>query len=316
MGGPDQDGHVHGVARRAGWHERRCDQRRGSEEQQSRSDISRVRRRGLVREVPHRGVQRGRTPQIEHAPSRLEVPGLVVDGPCDGDVRVDGVGEEQGKGGRAHEVQRGSALARAHRQPDDGGQQDEVHERVGHPDELLQEGRGGVMGHRRHQEHPLHRADADRHDERVDDAVPVPARVALADQQEQAAHQARVDQEVGHVADRRVREIGAEEVVVVVRDDVPDDEERLTEGEQVPRGSGVRLPHADRDDDGDRRRERDQVEDPSLSQLRQEQEAEQRAMPPPRYRTRPGTSCLPQISVGRTGDLRAASEVPEPGKGP
>ena len=270
---PDQDGHVHGVRpAELDQHDARCDQRCATEHQQSKLghppalDVG-----SLVREGPHRRMQGGRAPQqVEDAPSRLEVPGLVVHGPGDGDVRVDGVGEEQGKGGRTHQVHRGSAPARAHREADDGGQQDEVHERVGHPHELLDQGRGGVMGHRRHQEHPLNRADPDRHDERVDDAVPVPARVAPADQQEQAPYEARVDQQVGDVADRRIREVGAEEVVVVVGDDVPDDEERLTEREQVPRGSGVRLPHADRDDDGDRGRERDQVEDPSLSQVRQE----------------------------------------------
>ena len=123
--------------------------------------------------------------------------------------------------------------------------------------------------------------------------------------------QARVDEQVRDVADRGVREIGAEEVVVVVGDDVPDDEERLTEREQVPGGPRVRLPHPDRDDDRDRRGQRDQVEEPSLAQVRQEQETEQRRDAAAQIQEPgPGLHHCHQISVGRTGDLRAGSEVP------
>ena len=93
----------------------------------------------------------------------------------------------------------------------------------------------GVVRDRAHQEDPRDDADADRDDQRVDEAFPVAARAAPADEQQDAGDQAGIDRQVRDVADRGERQLAAEELVVVVGDDVAGDEERLTEREQVPR---------------------------------------------------------------------------------
>ncbi|MDP9298917.1 MAG: hypothetical protein M3O98_09670, partial [Actinomycetota bacterium] len=93
----------------------------------------------------------------------------------------------------------------------------------------------------RDQEHPREGADADRDDERVDQARPVAPRVLPADDQEQSQHEAGIDRQVEDVADRRVRQLGVEEAIVVVGDDVADDEQQLAQGEQVPGATVLRL---------------------------------------------------------------------------
>ena len=70
-------------------------------------------------------------------------------------------------------------------------------------------------------------ADADGDDQRVDHAVPVAAGTAPPDEQQDAGDQARIHRQVEDVADRRERQLRAEEPLVVVGDDVAGDEERL-----------------------------------------------------------------------------------------
>ncbi len=180
------------------------------------------------RQPPHRSVERGRAPQqVERRPSRLEVAGLVVHLAGDRDVAVAEVGHEQRHGGGGHQVERTVPAAGADRQSDDDGQQDEVHERVRHADQPVDDPRGRVGGDRAHQVDPRDRPDADRDDQGVDETLAVPAGTAAADDQQDAEDEARVDGEVQHVADRGVRELGVEEALVVVGDHVARDEQGL-----------------------------------------------------------------------------------------
>ncbi len=172
-------------------------------------------------EVALRLVQRGRAPEeVEDAPPGLQIAGLVVHQALDGDVAVDEVGDEQRERGRREQVEGQAAATGPDDQADDDREQDEVHERVAHAHELLREGRGGVLGRGGHEEDPRDDADADGDDERVDHALAVPAGVPAPDEHEDPGDQARVDGQVQDVADRGERELGPEQLVVVVGDHV------------------------------------------------------------------------------------------------
>ena len=172
------------------------DQRRATEQDESdRGRVAAFDVGGLVRQVPHRRVEGRRAPQeVEDGPAGLQVPGLVVDQPLDGDVavqrsrsgtgprppppsgrrtgpacprpiasRTTTVSSTRSMNGYAHRRRASAAASRPSRAP------------------RATSGR------------PTHRPDPDRDDQRVDDAVPVAARVAPADQEQHAGDQARVD---------------------------------------------------------------------------------------------------------------------------
>ena len=175
-------------------------------------------------------------------------------------------------GGRTRTPRRPGAIASR----DDHRQQHEVHERVAHADELLQRRRRRVVRDRTHEERPRDDAETDRDDQRVDEAFPVATRAAPPDEQQDAGDEAGVHREVEDVTDRRERQRGAEELLVVVGDDVAGDEERLAECEQVPRRLDRGLPHPHRLHDRDRRRQCDEVEDEALPEPGDEQVREER----------------------------------------
>ncbi len=221
-------------------------------------------------------MERGRTPEdVEGRPSGFEVAGLVVHEALHRDVAVEEVRGEQEQRGRGEEVEREPAPARHDREPHDHGQQHEVHERVAHADELLQRRRRRVVRDRAHEERPRDDTETDRDDQGVDEAFPVATRTAAPDEQQDAGDEAGVHREVEDVTDRRERQRGAEELLVVVGDDVAGDEERLAQGEQVPRRRDRGFPHAHRLHDRDRRRQCDEVEDEALSEPGDEQVRQQ-----------------------------------------
>ena len=184
---------------------------------------------GAFGERAYGGVQRrGAEQEVEGRPTALQIARLVV-------VRR--------RAARAHpyiasvtksamtageqEVERRVLLAAADGEPDRAGDEHQVHQRVADGHELLHGREGRVVRVRRDQEDPRQHADADADDQRVDGAVAVAARAAMTDQQQDAEEQTRVDRQVEDVADRRVRQLRAEEPIVVVRDDVAGHEERL-----------------------------------------------------------------------------------------
>ena len=110
---------------------------------------------GTRRHVGHRAVQRRRAPeQVEHGPAELELAGVVVDDALDRDEAVDPVGREDGRRRRRDEIERSGASATSHDQAHDPGEQRQVEQRIGHPDDLLVERRVGGTGEWREEEHP------------------------------------------------------------------------------------------------------------------------------------------------------------------
>ena len=152
------------------------------------------------------------------------------------------------------------SLASVDRQPDRDPEEQQIHDRVGHRRQLLEERERLVVRVRCQQEDPGERPDADRDDERVDKACAVASRAALANKQEDAGDQERVHAQVQQVPDRRERRRRSEEPVVVVRDDVAGDEERLADRHEVPGETLTRIVHPGADHDRDGRRQADHVE--------------------------------------------------------
>ena len=108
-----------------------------------------------------------------------------------------------------------------------------------------------VVGVRRHQEDPGEKPDPGADDERVDEARPVGPAPMASDQKQEAGDERGEDAEVDDVGDRRERQRPAEEPLVVVREHVAADEQRLSGREEIP-GCRVRRPvDSSPDDDGD-----------------------------------------------------------------
>ena len=231
---------------------------------EARPGQARVRVGHALGERAHRRMQR------RHAPHHVEGDPADLQCAAAGHVRrvqqrppVDRVRHEQGQDRGDHEPERGGAPPDAHGKTDPGRDQQQIHRRIRHRGELLKQVGLIVVPVGSDQEHPREGADADRDDQRVDQPRPVAARVLPADDQEQAEHEAGVDRQVEDVADRRVGQRGVEEALVVVGDDVADDEQLLSKGEQVPGAPVIRLVHPDRRDDQHRGRDPDQVEQPA-----------------------------------------------------
>ena len=144
--------------------------------------------RGLL-ERAHRRVQRGRAPeQVEGDPADV-VAQLVVVRAREQRVGVGRVDGEQGDDAADEEVEGRRALAVVDREPDRGGEEQDVAERVGGRDGLLEQRQAGEVDVRGDEEDPREQGDADRDDQRVDHAGAVALRVSAPDEDEQAGHE-------------------------------------------------------------------------------------------------------------------------------
>ena len=125
--------------------------------------------RGLL-ERAHRGVKRRGAPQeVVRDPAHVQQH-LVVVGALEQHVVVDRVGYEQADDARREQVERRLTATGVDREADRRGEQQHVAERVGHRDALGEVGHAAQVDVRRDQEHPREEADAERQDQRVDQA--------------------------------------------------------------------------------------------------------------------------------------------------
>ena len=225
-------------------------------ERQARDAIGR-----RLLELAHRGVQgRGAPQQVEADPADVE-DDLAVVGAVQGHDAVGEVGDEQRHDRRGQQVEGRQALARVDREADGRGQEQDVAQRVGDRDELARHRHRLVVQVRRDQRDPREQRESQGHDQRVDDARAIALRVAPADEHQQAGHQRRVDGDVGAVAQRRERDVGAEEPRVAVGVEVAEPEQQHPDGEPAPRPARGGLVAADADDDRHDGREAEEVED-------------------------------------------------------
>ena len=171
---------------------------------------------------------------------------------------------------------------RVDREPDRGGEQQHVAQRVGHRHALGEVGHAAQVDVRRDQEDPRQEADAERQDERVDQAGAVGDRVSAPDEQHEARHQRRVHGQVERVAGRRERHVRA------VRVDVAQEEQELPDEEEHPCLAEPRLVKDDAEHDRHRGREPERVHHPAVAGDRRHHGVEQ-------------------------GDERARRHVPAPG---
>src|SRR5262249_1697103 len=125
------------------------------------------------------------------------------------------------------EVEGGLALAASDGEAHGDRKEQHIHQRIGDRDQLDRYRERVVVGVGGHQEGPGEEPDDDRDDQRVDQAVTVATGVAAMDEYQDPRDQTGVDAEVEDVPDRRERDVGVEELRVVVGDDVARDEERL-----------------------------------------------------------------------------------------
>ena len=244
--------HVHGL-------DGRGDQGRAGEQRETEGRELRDAVDGRALEAAHRRVQRRGAPeQVEADPADVE-DDLAVVGALERDDAVGEVGDEQRDDAQREKVEGGLAAAAVDGQADRGGEQQDVAERVGDRDELRDGAHRAVVQVRRDQRDPREEREAERHDQRVDDARAVALRVAPAHEHQQARHERRVDEHVRAVAQRRERHVGAEQPRVAVRVEVAEPEEQEPDGEEPPRAGRLRAVHPQAGDDRDDRRQPEQV---------------------------------------------------------
>ena len=240
--------------------------------------------RGLL-ERAHRRVKRGRSPQeVVGDPADVQ-DDLVVVGALEQHVVVDRVGYEQADDARREQVERRLAAAGVDREADRCGEQQHVAQRVGHRDALGEVGHAAQVDVRRDQEDPRQEADAQRQDQRVDQARAIRDRVTPPDEQHKTGHQRRVHGQVERVAGRRERHVRAVGV------DVAEEEQELPDEEEHPRLAELRLVKHDAQDDRHGRREPERVHHPPVAGDGRDHRVEQR-------------------------DERAGRQVPAPGAPP
>ena len=248
---------------------------RGADEQHQalRGEARGAVRRGAL-ELGHRWVQRRRAPQqVEADPADVE-PHLAVVGAREGDEAVGEVGREQGDDAQGQEVERGPARARVDSEPDGGRQQQDVADRVGDRDQL-RDGREPVVVQRGlDQCDPRDQRKPQCDDQGVDQPGAVALRVAPADQDQEARHERRVDDQVRRVPDRRERHLVVEQPRVAVRVEVARPEEEEPEREPAPRAGGDRAVAPEAHEDRDHRREPEQVEDRAASRERRHEDVQ------------------------------------------
>ena len=237
------------------------DERR--ERQEREADRRQARRvpGGGLGELAHRRVQRRGAPEeVEADPADVE-DDLAVVGAVQRHDAVDEVGDEQRDDARGEEAERRAAAAAVDGEADGGGEEQDVARRVRDRHELREDVHRVVVDVRRDERDPRDEREAQRHDQRVDEAGAVAVRVAAAHEREQPDHERRVDEEVHPVADRRERHLAAEDARVGVRVEVAEPEQREAEREEQPRALRGGAVAADAGEDRQDRQEAQHVHD-------------------------------------------------------
>jgi hypothetical protein len=246
-GGDDHDDHV-GVVPLLEEADARRDQDGHAQESEAHGRQPGAALRRLL-ERAHRRMQRGGAPeQVVEDPADIKEH-LAVVGAVEQHAVVDRVGRQEADNAAGEQVEGRCADAAADREPDRGGEQEDVAHRVGDRDGLGQPV-AAELDVRGDQEDPREQGDAQREDERVDGAGPVGARVAPPHEQEQAGHQRRVDGEVERVAGRGEPDVEAEQAGQAVGVEVAHQVERLAEGEEAPCDDRPGAVHAHAGQDG------------------------------------------------------------------
>ena len=239
----------------------RCDERRERQERQADRRQARRVPGGRLGQLAHRRMQRcGAPEEVEADPADVE-DDLAVVGAVQRHDAVDEVGDEQRDDARGEEAERGAAATAVDGEADGGGEEQDVARRVRDRHELREDVHRVVVDVGRDERDPRDEREAQRHDERVDEAGAVAVRVAAPYEREQPDHERRVDEDVHPVADRRERHLPAEDARVGVRVEVAEPEQREPEREEEPRALGGRAVAADADEDGQHRREPQHVHD-------------------------------------------------------
>ena len=289
--------------------ERRDGQQGEAQRRQARDAVGR-----RLLELAHRGVQRRGAPQqVEADPADVE-DDLAVIGAVQGHDAVGEVGDQQRDDRRGQQVEGRQALARVDGQADGGGQQEDVAQRIGDRHQLARHRHRLVVQVGRDERDPRQQRQAQRHDQRVDDARAIALRVAPADEHQQARHQRRVDGHVGAVAQRRERDVGAEQPRVAVGVEVAEPEQRHPDREPGPRPARGRLVAADTHDDRHDGREAEEVEDRAAGRERRHPHVERRTA----ARRRPGRAATCQSAPGDPaahGQAAASSQGSAPRAG-
>ena len=144
-------------------------------------------------------------------------------------------GCEQAQHAQDEQVECGPAIPTVQSEPRGNAEQQDVHEGVGHRDDLASKRQRGVAGVGHDEEHPCHQAEGDRDDECVDQAHGVPTGVALTDQDHHAGDEQRVNQQVEHVPGGwELRRAAMQQLWQRVVEEVAEDEHRDPCREQVP----------------------------------------------------------------------------------
>jgi hypothetical protein len=150
-----------------------------------------------------------------------------------GEAHVAGQHDEQRAG---QQPEGGVVDAGADQQPGHQREQQHVGRRVGDGDDPANHGEGAVGGGRLHEEHPRQQAEPGGDDGGVDQAGPVPARGAGADEQHQTDRQRHIPGEVEAVGARGKR-VGVPDPLVEVEQQVTGHEQQLSR-RQPPPGHG------------------------------------------------------------------------------
>jgi hypothetical protein len=182
-------------------------------------------------------------------------------------VAVEGVGDEQGADAAQEHPERRRAGTAVDHQPDRGGEQQDVHDRVGHGDHPFRQGQPRRLGQRADQEHPGEHAKADGDDQGVQQAGAVGAGAAGVDQQQQPGHEERVGGQVEDVGHRR-EPLLPQDVLVGVEDDVGGDVGQQADREQPPGQGSLGPVPGDADRDGRHRRQPEPLYSPILAAQR------------------------------------------------
>ncbi len=183
--------------------------------------------------------------------------------------RVDG---EEGNDASAEEVEGRRPLPGVDCESDRGGEEEDVAERIGGGDGLLEHREAREVDVRRDEEDPGEQCDADRDDQRVDDTGTVALRVTTADEDEQARDERRIDGQVDGVPDGRELDLGARQLGVAVGVKIAGEEEEEADDEEDPGRPCLGTVEVDPERDGDRRREAEQVEQRAVALQRREPE--------------------------------------------
>ena len=167
------------------------DQARPGEQPEAERSETRARVERRLFERAHRGVERGRAPEeVEGNPADVVAELMVVRLRQQGE-RVCGVHGEEGDDAPDQKIEGGCPLAVVDRQADCGGEEQDVAERVGGRNRLLERRQAGEVDVRSDQEDPREQRDADRDDQRVDHAGAVALWVPPPDEQRAGPRRAR-----------------------------------------------------------------------------------------------------------------------------